>query len=406
MRNPNVETAMSITARACHIRQLEEDARDLLREVKSQQRLDQLLAKANADPLSVYPKPWKPRYVVWELTLMCNMRCAHCGSAAGKARPDELSLEEMFRVCDELGELGCERLTLLGGEPLIHPHWDSIAKRIRSNGYRANVITNGWNLDAALCDRIADAGLTIVGISLDGMRDAHDSLRRKPGSFDRIVRAMKLLKERRIPIAIATVITNDSLDDLEDMEELLREHDVGVWQLQIGSPLGRMAKDDPVLMQVERLPELLDFIETKKKSGTRPRVDMADCIGYYSPHELRRPRGTPPVSGFWAGCPAGIFALGVDSNGDIKGCQSLPSTPEYIAGNVRKRSLIDIWNDPDSFPYTRKFDASKLAGGCASCAYGSLCKAGCTSSAISRTGNPGDNPMCWQRLNQDTSSNA
>ena len=389
---------MTHSARSCHIRELKEDAKDLLVELQSEKKLDELLAAAAKDPLSIKAQPWRPRFVVWELTLMCNMRCAHCGSSAGKPRPDELSLDEMLKVCDELGVLGCERLTLLGGEPLIHPHWERVAARIHENGYRPNVITNGWNLDEALCDRIAKARLSIVGISVDGMRASHDSLRRRPGSFDRIVRGMTLLKERGMPLAVATVVTNDSLDDLPRMYELLQEHDVGVWQLQIGSPLGRLQRDDPVLMRVERLPELLDFIQEKKRAGGRPRVDMADCVGYYSPHELRHRRGIPPVSGFWTGCPAGIFAMGLDANGDVKGCQSLPSTPAYVAGNVRQRSLADIWNDATSFPHTRQFKVSDLRGDCATCKYGALCKGGCASSAVSRSGSVGDNPMCWQRL--------
>ena len=394
---------MSHMGRACHIRHITDDAKDMLRELQAERELESLVATANEDPIAPYRvREWRPRFVVWELTLLCNMRCAHCGSSAGRARDDELSLDEMFQVCDDLGELGCERLTLLGGEPLIHPHWEQVAARIRSNGFRANVITNGWTLNADLCDRIAAAELTIVGISIDGMRESHDTLRRRPGSFDRIVHGMKLLKERKLPIAVSTVITNDSLDDLEQMRELLAEHDVGVWQLQLGAPLGRLHKDDPVLMRVERLPELLAFIEKTQALGTRPRVDMADCVGYYSPQEMRGIRAKSPGGGmFWTGCHAGIQGLGLDSNGDVKGCQSLPSIPEYIEGNVRQRSLKEIWNDPQAFAYTRRFSVSDLRGGCATCKYGALCKAGCTSAAIARTGHIGDNPMCWHRLDSN-----
>jgi radical SAM protein with 4Fe4S-binding SPASM domain len=90
--------------------------------------------------------------------------------------------------------------------------------------------------------------------------------------------------------------------------------------------------------------------------------------------------------------------MGLDSNGDVKGCQSLPSVPEFIAGNVRERPLADIWNDPMSFPHSRQFKVTDLGGGCAPCKYGALCKGGCASSALSRTGHVGDNPMCWQHL--------
>ena len=55
-----------------------------------------------------------------EITNRCNLRCVHCGSSSGSAREDEMSTGELMRVVDEVGEMGCEAVTLLGGEPLLH----------------------------------------------------------------------------------------------------------------------------------------------------------------------------------------------------------------------------------------------------------------------------------------------
>ena len=284
---------MTQSMKHCDIGQLTADAKDILQELEMDQhraRMEQMLPEACEDPVAPYrTKEWFPRFLVWELTLACNMRCEHCGSAAGKARSDELTLGEMLRVCDELGELGCERVTLLGGEPLIHPHWDKVAARILENGFRANVITNGWTLDRPeLCDRIKAAELTIVGISVDGLAESHDKLRLRPGSFDRISRGMDLLREREIPVAVPTVVTNDSLNDLEGLHEFLIEKDVKVWQLQIGNPLGRLDPDDPVIIRPERLPELFDFIMAKRGLSDGPRIDISDNV--FTRSNLQNPR--------------------------------------------------------------------------------------------------------------------
>lgn len=385
---------------ASSISQMTDDAKAALRELE-EDRKQELLAEARSDPRVHYrAKKWYPRFVVWELTLACNMRCEHCGSAAGKARPDELGLDEMLRVCDELGELECERVTLLGGEPLVHPHWEKIAERVRQDGYRANVITNGWTLaDERVCDRLAAAELSIVGISVDGLAESHDRLRRRPGSFERIVRGIRLLKERQVPVAVATVITNDSLDDLDGMYRLLVAERVRVWQLQVGNPLGRLSRDDPVIIQPERLIEVFELIKAKRALGDDIRIDIADNLGYFGPYEERGVRRHQPGSGMcWTGCHAGIQAMGLDSNGDVKGCQSLPSTPEFIEGNVRQRPLAEIWLHPEAFAYNRQFDLGTLAGYCARCEWGPLCKAGCTSGALAHSGNIGDNPMCVHRV--------
>lgn len=397
---------MSFHGRACHISQMAADARSVLQEVerdRQRERIEELLEEARRDPIAPYRaggKKWYPRFVVWELTLACNMRCKHCGSSAGRARSDELTLDEMYRVCDELGELECERVTLLGGEPLIHPHWEKVARRMRENGYRANVITNGWTLDREeLCDRLKKAELSIVGMSIDGLEESHDNLRGKPGSFSHLARGLELLQEREVPTAVATVITNDSLDELPELYAWLRGRGVRVWQLQVANPLGRMDPDHPVLIKPVRLKELYDFVMTYREKHDDIRIDIADNVGYFGPAEHAGIRQKRPGEAFyWTGCHAGIQAMGLDSNGDVKGCQSHPSTPEYIVGNVRERPLREIWNDPSAFRHTRGFKLSDLRGFCATCRWGPLCKAGCTSAAVSYRGHWGDNPMCIYRV--------
>ena len=73
----------------------------------------------------------KPSYCVWELTLACNQRCGHCGSRAGTPRPDELNTEECLQVVQSLAKLGCEVITLSGGEPTLRSDWYAIAREIQ-----------------------------------------------------------------------------------------------------------------------------------------------------------------------------------------------------------------------------------------------------------------------------------
>ncbi len=58
----------------------------------------------------------KPIYAVWEVTLRCDHACAHCGSRAARARPDELTLDDMKRVAHDLARMGTREVTLIGGE--------------------------------------------------------------------------------------------------------------------------------------------------------------------------------------------------------------------------------------------------------------------------------------------------
>jgi len=79
----------------------------------------------------------------WEITTLCNLRCAHCGTRAGSRDKNQLSLEKCLSIADELAGIGCEAACLIGGEVTLFNGWESIADRLISNGVSTNIITNG-----------------------------------------------------------------------------------------------------------------------------------------------------------------------------------------------------------------------------------------------------------------------
>ena len=85
----------------------------------------------------------RPRNCVWELTLGCNLSCLHCGSSAGRARRDELTTDQCLDLVDQLADLGCELITLSGGEPMLRPDLYDIARAIADRGIRVNMVSPG-----------------------------------------------------------------------------------------------------------------------------------------------------------------------------------------------------------------------------------------------------------------------
>ena len=71
-----------------------------------------------------------PFILGWELTLACNLRCRHCGTAAGEPREKELTLDESLKICDQLPELLVQEVDFTGGEPLMMPGWQKIFDRL------------------------------------------------------------------------------------------------------------------------------------------------------------------------------------------------------------------------------------------------------------------------------------
>lgn len=339
-----------------------------------------------------------PRFVVWELTLRCNMKCRHCGSTAGRERRDELTHDEAMRLCDELAELGCERVTLLGGEPFVRKGWEDIAHRLIQGGVRCNGISNGYLFaDERMADRIIAAGLSNLAISIDGLRETHDHIRNLAGSFDRCMAGFRNLLDRNFSAAAVTVITRQSLVELREIYKILVDHGVRVWQLQIGVPRGRLKGWPKWLIRPGDLLDLMKIVH-ELKLERRLRIDLADNIGYFGPYEmLRKSVDDDGQLPFWSGCYAGCGTLGIDSNGDIKGCASLPSLPEFIEGNVRREPLKEIWNKKGNFAYNREFTPDRLSGFCAECEFGVICRGGCLSTAYGMTGEYHNNIFCIHR---------
>jgi radical SAM protein with 4Fe4S-binding SPASM domain len=101
----------------------------------------------------------------------------------------------------------------------------------------------------------------------------------------------------------------------------------------------------------------------------------------------------------WGGCKAGINVIGIESDGVVKGCPSLPTTP-YAGGNVRALSLEQIWEHAEAIRFTRDREIDELWGFCKTCYYADICRGGCSWTAHSTLGRRGNNPFCHHRVNE------
>src|ERR1700744_3790385 len=77
---------------------------------------------------------YRPIYAVWEITLACDLACRHCGSRAGRERPDELSTAECLDLVDQMADLGVKEVSLIGGEAYLREDWLDIIRAIRRRG--------------------------------------------------------------------------------------------------------------------------------------------------------------------------------------------------------------------------------------------------------------------------------
>jgi radical SAM protein with 4Fe4S-binding SPASM domain len=322
-----------------------------------------------------------PYSCVWELTLACNLRCKHCGSIAGKRREAELSLDECLRVADDLVALGCRRVTLIGGEPTLSPHWHQVGRHLARMGTDVNMISNGMTWSQAHVEQAAAAGFSLVSFSLDGLQNEHDAFR-APGSFERVVRAIDLTRAGGLPAAVNTTIHRLNRRQLPQMRMLMLEHGISVWQLQLATSSGNMDEHRDLLLPPEDLlwlvPQIADLCRLPSPTME---IVVGHNIGYFGNPESAL-RGADVALPFWVGCRAGCHVLGIESGGDVKGCLSLPSSAHgehrFVEGNLREKSLPELWNRPTGFAYNRLFSEDQLRGFCRVCRFRDVCRGGCS----------------------------
>lgn len=313
------------------------------------------------------------RSCVWEITLACCFSCRYCGSSGGRARENELSTQECMDVADQLARLGCRRVSLIGGEVFMRADWDTIVRRLTGQGVRVSIITNGFLFTDALLARIKAADVESVAVSLDGPKEVHDRYRQS-GSYDRAVRAIDMLTGSGIPVSVISTLNRENVCQLEEFYEELKRWPIAAWQLQACSPMGNAANGgidyrfDPNMV--------IDFVGRHMDSAPFV-MGIADNIGYYTEKEGRL-RGNRSGKAVFQGCSAGLTAIGIDSIGNVRGCESMYDE-QFIEGNLRERTLREIWEAPGAFAYNRGFTPEMLTGACRTCPHGDVCAGGCRS---------------------------
>jgi len=338
----------------------------------------------------------RPIYVVWELTLKCDLSCRHCGSRAGHERPDELSTAECLDLVRQMRELGVLEVTMIGGEAYLRDDWTEIGKAMVDSGMAVSMTTGGRGITPERARAAKAAGLTSVSVSIDGMREVHDRLRGVDGSFDRALAAMDALRAAGLIVTCNTQINRLSLAELPELLETIAAHGARSWQIQMTVPMGRAADEPDVLLQPYDFPEVFELLGKLQARAQELGILVwpGNNVGYFGPQEDAL-RGKS-VLGHHGSCGAGQSIIGIEANGSIKGCPSLP-TREWTGGNVRDASLKDIWERAQPLRYTRDRTVEDLWGYCRTCYYADSCRAGCTWTSSVFFGKPGNNPYCHHR---------
>lgn len=349
-----------------------------------------------ADAVRPIDQRWQPVYAVWEITLRCDLACRHCGSRAGRSRPDELDTAEALDMVAQMAELGVKEVTVIGGEAYLRDDWTEIIRAVRKAGMTCTMTTGGRGLTPERARAAKEAGLQSASVSIDGLEATHDALRAVHGSFESALQGMKNLRAAGIAVSCNSQFGRQSLREMPEVFDLIVAAGVHSWQVQLTVAMGRAADEPHLLLEPYQMLEVMAMLARLKPraDAAKVRIWPGNNVGYFGPYE-RLLRGTMP-RGHMSSCGAGRSTLGIEANGDIKGCPSLP-TNDYVGGNIRENRLRDVWERSKPLQFTRDRTVEDLWGYCHDCYYADTCRAGCSWTSHVLFGRPGNNPYCHHR---------
>ena len=207
----------------------------------------------------------KPSGIYIDITYRCPMRCRTCYRWRSKPQEHELHAEVWKEVVTALRSwLGDFYLTIGGGEPLLRPDLDGIIRYASSLRVSTSIITSGYLLDGDRFDRLSDAGLDCVCVSLDGLGpDTHDAIRGREGSFDRAAAAVERHAEAirtgrtRTTLSLSTMVMRKNVREIVDLVRWAEAREVHSVNLQHLLPPSSF----PFSPKVPFSPELPDPID-------------------------------------------------------------------------------------------------------------------------------------------------
>ncbi len=354
-----------------------------------------------------------PRLVAWETTRACTMACVHCRAEA-QCNPDprQLTHEEGLRLLDGIASFSSPIVILTGGEPLMRPDIFEVAKYGVSKGLRMVMSPCGTSLTPDIVQKIKEAGISRLSISLDGSSPAmHDTFRGTPGAFDATIRGMSYCREAGVGFQINTTVTKRNVDDLPAILETVLKVGAAAWHPFMLVPTGRGIAIRNEEVPPEQYESVLRWVE--KVSQEHPIHIKPTCAPHYvrilgqtraerrkeAPVEGATHPIHPPMHGNGGGHPSGMHAITkgcmagdgfcfVSHTGEVHGCGFLT----LLAGSVREKSFPEIYQDSPVFQTLR--DIARLEGKCGVCEFAAKC-GGCRARALAETGNYlAEEPYC------------
>ncbi|MDD5044472.1 MAG: radical SAM protein [Candidatus Omnitrophica bacterium] len=318
-------------------------------DLKAQGIFDNIMAKANSRKI--------PIFAHLDLTYKCNLNCIHCYcqglSQDFSHGQDELSLDEIKRLLDELAAVGSLYLTLSGGEIFLHPHFFEIAEYAKKKNFCLTIFSNGTLIDEKIAECVKGLLPRSVEMSIYGVTaEVHEAITQMPGSFARLLNAVRLLKKHNLRVVLKTTIMEQNFHQALEIRDFSRKLGADDYNFNIEISPKNDGSRIPQKHQIsnEKIHDL--FSQTLSPSVGEGSEFIDD--------PLERPL-----------CGTGSIGCYISPYGDVYPCIQLL----VPMGNIREKIFRDIWYAPSQLrDRLNSLNIYCDLPECRECGYLKLCK--------------------------------
>ncbi len=316
-----------------------------------------------------------PLDVSIELTRRCPLQCAHCYNnlpmADREARSRELRTEEIFQLLDQLAEAGCLWLLFTGGEILARADFLDVYLYAKRKGFLITLFTNGTLVTHRIADALAEYRPFGIEITLYGRtRETYERLTGVPGSYDRCLNGIRLLRERGLPLLVKTVAVSLNRHEIPGMKQFVEE--------ELGLPF----KFDA--MMTPRIDCSASPLEVRLRPVEVVELDLADPVRMRDwavfARDFIRPQQAPGHEADLYHCGGGVQSFNVSPDGSM----SLCLLSQQSGLDLRASSIESGWTGYLSEQRARQ---SRRVTKCTACQMKSVCGM-CPANAELESGDP------------------
>lgn len=302
-----------------------------------------------------------PMQVSIEVTRRCPLECQHCYNnlpmGDQDARSREMTTEEHFRMLDELVEMGCFWLLYTGGEIFARKDFLEIYTYAKKKGFLITLFTNGTLITEKIADYLVEWPPFAIEITLYGRtRETYESLTAIPGSYDRCLRGIKLLRERGLPLKLKTVATSINKHEVVAMRQFAEE-ELGV-EFKFDGQINPRIDCSQSPLAVRLTPEevvALDMSAPRAVSEYRKLVRR----------DLENPPALAQIDTVYF-CGGGMDSFAVNAYGEVGIC--VISQQETFS--IREAGVMQVWEE--SLLQLRNRKRTRVSK-CIECKIQSLC---------------------------------